>query len=128
MIPDPWFLILDSLSYTPDPRSLIPDPWSYIIDPRCGIAWRIDSICIAIMAILRKVQVSKYMSFQQALKYTIHQKKFEIRKKLPLTAAEAQSSGNNEACVGNVSISDNKKMNFSKICFWDRKWPAVSVC
>ena len=36
------------------------------------------------------------MSFQNALKYAIHQKRFEIRKKLALTAAEAESSENDD--------------------------------
>ena len=46
------------------------------------------------------------MSFQNALKYAIHQKRFEIRKKLALTAAEAESAKNNDEAEN--SESNNK--------------------
>ena len=59
---------------------------------RCGIAWHHDMIYKAIMESLRKAQVSKDMSFQKALKFAIQKISFEIRKKLALTAAEAENS------------------------------------
>ena len=61
-----------------------------------GIAWPCDNIYKAIMITLKKAQVSKHMSFQKALKYAIHQNRFKIRKKLVLTAPEAENSESDE--------------------------------
>ena len=71
-----------------------------------GVAWRRDSIYKVIMVTLKKARVSKHMTFQEALKYAIHQNRYKIRKKLVEHDAESESDDSDETKYDNDDSDD----------------------